>query len=155
VSVLGQGEAREVQVALDEALTRWRRRIGSDQGQAGDGFVGELHEALGRASEACDRQELRSACLDLAAGAITATALVLAIAKPIPTPAGGPHPMGEEIAAAARRWAQSRPGSWFAAARTALEDLDDPDAEPAAIQATFCEIAGLGVAWAASVPGPR
>ncbi len=143
-----------MQVALEEALERWRRAAGSDRAAAPDGFLGELHEALRMASEACDRQELRSACLDLAERAISATALAVAIAKPIPTPAGGPHPAREEIAAAGRHWAERPPVSWFAAARAALDDLADPDADPAAMQATFCDLAGLGIAWAASLSGP-
>ncbi|MGI8802878.1 MAG: hypothetical protein ACR2KV_11990 [Solirubrobacteraceae bacterium] len=144
-----------MQLALDEALARWRRAGGSDRGEAPDGFLGELREALRMASEACDRRELRSACLDLAERAISATALAAAIAKPIPTPAGGPHPVGEAIAAAARRWAGHWPESWFAAARAALDELADPDADQAAMQAAFCDLAGLGVAWAASLSAPR
>ena len=144
-----------MQAALDEALERWRRAMGSDRARAPDGFLGELRAALQMASEARNRLELRSACLDLAERAISATALAVAIAKPIPTPAGGPHPVGAEIATAARRWALAPPASWFAAARAALDELADPDAEPAAMQATFCELAGLGVAWAASVSAPR
>jgi hypothetical protein len=154
-SVLGQRNPTDVQVAFNEALDRWRQAVGSDRPRADDGFLGELRAAVGMASEATDRQELRSACLDLAERAMSATALAVAIAKPIPTPAGGPHPAGEEIAAAARRWAREPPGSWFAATRAALEELADADAEPAAMQATFCDLAGLGVAWAASLSGPR
>lgn len=145
----------DVQVALDEALERWRRTMGTDRAGGPDGFLGEMREALRTASEAVDRRHLRAACLDLAEPAIAATALAVAIAKPIPTPAGGPHPIGEEIAAAARRWAGAPPESWFAAARTALDDVADPDTDPDAMQATFCDLAGLGVAWAASLSGPR
>jgi hypothetical protein len=144
-----------VKRALDEALERWHRALGSDRPRASDGFVGELRESLRMASEARDRMELRAACLDLAERAISATALAVAIAKPIPTPAGGPHPIGEEIAAAAHRWADSPPDSWFAAARAALDELADPDRDPSAMQATFCDLAGLGVAWAASLAAPR
>ncbi len=153
--MIGQRDPADVQGALDEALERWRRAMGSDRARAPDGFLGELREALQMASEARDRLELRSACLDLAERAISATALAVAIAKPIPTPAGGPHPVGAEIATAARRWAHTPPASWFAAARAALDELDDPDTEPAVMQATFCELAGLGVAWAASLSAPR
>jgi hypothetical protein len=155
VVVLGPQIPTEIQVTLNEALERWRRALGADRSEAPDGFLGELREALRMASEATDRAELRSACLDLAERAISATALAVAIAKPIPTPAGGPHPAGEEIAAAARRWSVSPPDSWFGAARAALEELSDPDAEPVTMQATFCDLAGLGVAWAASISGPR
>lgn len=142
-------------MALNEALERWRRAIGADRPGGPDGFLGQAREALRMASEACDRRELRTACLDLAERAIAATAVAVAIAKPIPTPAGGPHPMADEIAGAARRWADARPASWFGAARAALDELDDSDAEPAELQATFCDLAGLGVAWAASLSGPR
>jgi hypothetical protein len=155
VDVLGPQNPTEIQAVLDEALARWRRAVGSDRAEAPDGFLGELREALRMASEARDRAELRSACLDLAERAISATALAVAIAKPIPTPAGGPHPTGDAIAAAARHWAHAPPDSWFAAARSALEDLADPDADSAAMQATFCDLAGLGVAWAATLSGPR
>jgi hypothetical protein len=153
--MLGHRNPSDVQLALDEALERWRRAIGSDRAGAPDGYLGELRAALTLASEAVDRDALRSACLDLAERAISATALAAAIAKPIPTPAGGPHPVGDEIAAAARRWTDDRPASWFAAARAALDELADPDTDPDAMQATFCALAGLGVAWAASLSAPR
>jgi hypothetical protein len=143
-----------VERALDEALERWRRTLGSDRPRASDGFLGELREALRMASEARDRLELRAACLDLAERAMSATALAVAIAKPIPTPAGGPHPIGDEIAEAARRWVASPPDSWFGAARHALDELADPDGESQTIQDTFCDLAGLGVAWAASLSTP-
>lgn len=153
--MLGQRNPSDVQLALDEALGRWRRAQGSGRTGGPDGFLGELRQALQMASEAGSRAELRSACLDLAERAISATALAAAIAKPIPTPAGGPHPVGEEIGAAARRWADARPQSWFAAARAALDELADPDTNSYAMQATFCDLAGLGVAWAASLSARR
>lgn len=153
--MLGQRNPSDVQLALDEALERWRQALDSGRTGGPDGFLGELHQALRTASEAASRDELRSACLDLAERAISATALAAAIAKPIPTPAGGPHPVGDELAAAARRWADARPPSWFAAARAALDELADPDTNSFAMQATFCDLAGLGVAWAASLSVPR
>ena len=153
--MLGQRNPTDVQVAMSEAFERWRRSIGSDRSAATEGFLGELRQTLVLATEASDRRELRSACLGLAVGAMSATALAAAIAKPLPTPAGGPHPLGEEIAASAGRWAHDPPPSWFAAARSALAEVADPDTEPAVMQSTFCDLAGLGIAWAATLSGPR